>query len=1169
MKKEILLLLFCISIFTNQSAAQESTDPLKVNVIPPAPEAASLGKYIEMPVNTYTGLPKVEVPIYTLKSYNLELPIYLSYHASGLKVEEIASSVGAGWALNAGGVVSRTIRGLNDEHDQGYFSTGKLNGRFWVPPFFNGNALDDDYIFNNTDPNCDGDGNDAYDNIYYASRGGLDLEPDMFFFTLPDGQAGKFVYDRAKNINLIPKQYADINYSLDGQGKPFNTWEIYGRDGTKYYFDIAETTLAQNTCREPDVEPHPESPQPGELPQVDAPSTWKLTKIVSANELDSILFEYENETISYTQSVAVTDYDRISGLSGDVPSSACLNYITTYGKRLKKITGSNGYSVEFKYNNEREDLDGASELNKIEVFYKTELIKYFILGHSYASSGGAHYEKYLMLDDITEYNDQNQAIPSYTFEYYPSMPFFSRRSKSVDHWGYYNGAENNQLKAPAMIHDGRYYSGADREANLLACYQGSLKKITYPTGGETLFTYDLHDYSNLPVQSQYPFSPGLESLATIEFNITADEQVDYAETQQFSLAEDTDVIFMYEIPEIYGGGIPAGGNSGTLVNASSTFSLDFVVSGPSNPQVETLEAGDYMLDAVFDPSMFNWPPEHPLDEQEFYIKIFKVKALSDLIEEGKLKGGGLRIEKITQRGVNDYVKTYEYKEVDGQTSGKIMSFPYYAYTQQINDDSWDPQSSTCTVNGSGQFLVRSSVSNMPLTNSQGSHVGYDRVVEYVGTSLVNNGYTIFEYFNQTDDLNHQPAYPFPFVPTKSYGYKNGLLKQKEVYTSSGEVVQKIRHGYSFTSLEEVGLGIKIAENKRTNCLQCPNREFVYQSYKQPTALVRLTSTVEETYDMDFGGHVTRDTYFEYDSYDQVTKKTTSTSEANRTMVTESDYHGVDHTRVEEFRQYYTIETSPSVYEYEMISGKRTVFDAEILPQEVYLAESDDQLLTGLGAFSGLYQKRLTFHNYGPVGNLQAFSKEGDVMSSFIWGYDQMYPVAQVIGGSANEVAYTSFENDPPDGNWVYNGTGNRSVDPGAKTGSYLFNNASGTFSRTSLNTSQDYVVACWVKGTNNITINGTSYSGSTDWKYIQMTVPSSATVNVQFSGHDIDELRLYPVGAKITTYTYDPVVGITSSTDTNGITTSYHYDAFNRLEYVKDHEGNILSKNEYHYALQN
>ena len=56
-----------------------------------------------------------------------------------------------------------------------------------------------------------------------------------------------------------------------------------------------------------------------------------------------------------------------------------------------------------------------------------------------------------------------------------------------------------------------------------------------------------------------------------------------------------------------------------------------------------------------------------------------------------------------------------------------------------------------------------------------------------------------------------------------------------------------------------------------------------------------------------------------------------------------------------------------------------------------------------------------------------------------------------------------------------------------------------------------------------------------------------------------------PSDVRITTYTYSPLVGMTSVTDESGKTTYYGYDSFRRLQLNRDQNGHLIEQYGYHY----
>jgi hypothetical protein len=120
-----------------------------------------------------------------------------------------------------------------------------------------------------------------------------------------------------------------------------------------------------------------------------------------------------------------------------------------------------------------------------------------------------------------------------------------------------------------------------------------------------------------------------------------------------------------------------------------------------------------------------------------------------------------------------------------------------------------------------------------------------------------------------------------------------------------------------------------------------------------------------------------------------------------------------------------------------------------------------------------------------------------------------------------------------------------------------------------------YVVSYWVhSGSVTVTSNSGSAAGVTGvayngWTYVEHVLPAGSTqVTLSSSaGANIDELRLFPKDALMTTLTYVPEVGTSSQCTPANQFTFYQYDGFSRLVNVLDMGGNIVKNFQYGYGL--
>ncbi|MEJ0055112.1 MAG: RHS repeat domain-containing protein [Bacteroidota bacterium] len=217
--------------------------------------------------------------------------------------------------------------------------------------------------------------------------------------------------------------------------------------------------------------------------------------------------------------------------------------------------------------------------------------------------------------------------------------------------------------------------------------------------------------------------------------------------------------------------------------------------------------------------------------------------------------------------------------------------------------------------------------------------------------------------------------------------------------------------------------------------------------------------------------------------------------------------------------------------------------------------------------SGAYSTEETY-SYGN-GVLAGIVPRNGVQVSYLWGYNQNYPVAEIKNAPPGSVAYTSFEEPANGGGWSYTFTNNGEHKSGNKAHLLTGN----TIVRNGLNSGATYTLSYWAKGgvpsvSGGVTAsNDGASAGSDGWQYFEKTVTGVTSVSLSFAGAGVylDEVKIFPKGALITTYSYNPLVGIITQTDPNGSVTSYGYDPLGRLQYTIDKDGYVVRKFEYAY----
>ncbi len=1109
MKLYFILYLF----FAVKLAHSQELNGVSRNIVSPSPEAAGFTKYGNIPVSNYTGVPNISIPIFDVAIRDINFSMTLSYHSYGIQVEEEAGWTGLGWNLNVGGVITREIRGLDDlrtirNGSNIPFASFSYQGYPFDPEIPQTTPVAKQYI---TD----------------VCRKGIDPEPDIFYYNFL-GQSGSFILPKQSSsgqeivaLLLTPDK---IKIVFNKQNRQ---WIIKTKDGFTYYFSTNEVQ---------------------EIRRYEQPSLFGEQQCINyypeSSMLNSEGYYHNSEDINIT----AWYMDKAVSVTGDslnfiydlfIPPGGGNVQRSRYGST--KITFND---IESKTSNLRHQGSGTTCLpncfeSKIRDFFRT-------------------FTAHIYLKEVRFRNGSIEFATSDRIDMRPAnngivYPFNGMLKSSI---------ATSVSKGPQKLDN---ITIRDLDGKLVKRFK--FEYSYFNNGVSNLPDFTIKRLKLLLVQEIS--SDGVSGLPPYKFfyNEATSLPVKYSRAIDFWGYYNGVETNLSRVPKgIY---TPSGSAPIVLGDANRNPSAAYIGSGTireieyptGGRSVFEFEPHDYFYfgQGVFDLTE-NLPNGVPVNSEGIQAKM----------------ASGLRIKKIVNYAISGEIATqkiFKYISDDGRkSSGRLMIFPAFHTLEGVYGDLLHH------YNGCSYFATTfsgKSSSYLPYANSaQGSIVGYDKVTIQESINSASSGYSEFFYDNQVESVGSSESSFFGTIPNKRYKSNGNLLKKRvfngnsqrlleDVYTYEGQLKTEIPALAFRKTLEGVVVRIGIT-NVDISChsVQSHERFFI------PSERYVLRQVISKSYNNGETITTTAKSVFDSESHLQL-KSTEFINSKNETAITN-----------------YLYTNNASWIPTSIVSDKyiyAPVLISKLINQKPINAQKKWYTVSPSG-FASVNKEEYAFGNnafellgqvtqFDNIGNPITILKKDAVPFTYIWGYNSQYPIAEVTGSAASSVAYTSFESNDK-GGWVYNYVGRPSV--GAVTGrrSLSLNSRDGsTISRENLLAGGKYIISYWSGSTSPYTITGgtiVNILGKTinGWTYHEHKITATSTTLTITGSGDIDEVRLYPASAVMTTYTYDPLIGMTSQCDINNRITYYEYDGFQRLILIRDQDRNIIKRICYNYAGQ-
>lgn len=452
-----------------------------------SPQVSDMFRYGNVETSLFTGKLNFAIPIYSLEDPDFDLDIALRYNSEGFKPTKQSGYVGYGWFLEAGGCITREVKGYADEFNRKHYPEQSLT-LLGMLTLLNDEeiSIDKDKVFefHNSEisycTNCE-----TYHFTNCSCHADVDYLPDIFHFNFC-GYHGSFIINNNGGVTILNGDFVQVDLTglVDVESNTGETFDpntascisITTKDGYKYIFG-GDTSALEYSLHAPK-----EHVSAQNFPSQNAPTinTWHLREIIATNGRTIKFYHKPFVTINlyqdplwslnmYYDIFAKDDIrDWSEHIQYNMTKECIIDSIIVNGSQSLKIAFCNSYDTcKLHHDNTRY---GNYKLDTIQVYSNNRILRSAVLTSSYthsvdAQGKNANYWRFLSSVNII-------GIGKYSLTYH---------SGTYPHIGEYDAWYQNTLDS-----DGYYVNTPTL---------GLLSEVIYPTGGKQTFSYENNNYS--------------------------------------------------------------------------------------------------------------------------------------------------------------------------------------------------------------------------------------------------------------------------------------------------------------------------------------------------------------------------------------------------------------------------------------------------------------------------------------------------------------------------------------------------------------------------------------------------------------------------------------------------------------------------------------------------